>query len=74
MIDKKLFDSLWNIHEACELAEELGYDTNYLDGAECSDRYEKEMRDKITSLVGENWPQEVIDAYNKGCIQGSYDT
>lgn len=74
MIDKNTFDYLWNLHEACGLAEKLGYEENYLDGAGVSEGYIKEMEDKISNLVGKNWPKEVQDSYKRGLAQGSYES
>lgn len=72
---KKHFDALSNIAEAIDLAYELGYYEAYLDGG-CitSPTYIAEMRKKITSLVGGNWPKEVLDSYSKGIVQGDWES
>lgn len=59
---------------ASSLAFQLGYETCYLDGESLSnEEYEKAKKD-ISSIVGENWPEGVKEAYSRGCAQGCWDT
>ena len=77
-IDKKLYDRLQkqadNFAKARHLAYELGFDEAYC----CShyqEDYPTEMRKYISKLVGgDEWPQEVLDAYNAGVAQGDWES
>ena len=72
---KKQFDALSNINKAKGLAYDLGYDESYLDGATISSpTYTKEMRDKIISLCGGEWTDEMEAAYSMGFHDGWCET
>lgn len=67
-------DNSLAIDIAKSLAYQFGYAANYLDGETLStEGYEAYMRD-INSLVGEVWPKEVNEAYDRGLEEGYWDT
>lgn len=73
---KQLYDAgrqkIRNLEDAIDLAYDLGYEISYCDRTK-GEEFDK-MREYINKLVGEEWPKKVIDAYNKGRIQGYWDT
>lgn len=73
---KKLFDQLANIHQAADAAYDLGYWSNYLDGATITNpNWESEMVSYINKLCGtSNWPELVQLSYEEGLNEGYWDT
>ena len=59
---------------ASSLAFQLGYETCYLDGGNLSNEEYEKAKNDISSIVGENWPESVEEAYSRGCAQGCWDT
>ena len=72
--EKFQFNDFLAIDIAKSLAYQFGYATNYLDGGTLSPEDYEAYLQAINSLVGEVWPKEVNEAYDRGLEEGYWDT
>lgn len=62
------------IEKAIEVAEDLGFCSEYMDGCTISHEQHMGMKNLINFLVGTPWPEEVKAAYQSGVDLGFWET